>query len=75
MSEKTNRSSQGFHGAEGRLGGAFNSAMKSGTLDSSAVTDLLAGLQKQAQALATLADAVGELDDKLTAIKRKLLIP
>jgi len=75
MSDKTQRAAQDFRAAEGRLQGAFNGVMNLGRLDPSVLTDMLAGLQRQAQGLATLADAVSELDEKVNALKRKMGVP
>jgi hypothetical protein len=69
------RAEEGFGGAEGRFGGAFNAAMSAKSLDQAAVTNLVAGLQRQAQGLVQLARAVAELEETLNAIKRKLGIP
>src|SRR3954447_26442523 len=60
---------QGFSGAEGRFQGAFNSTMSSGDLDGATLTNLIAGLQRQAQGLQQLARAVSDLDSELQSIK------
>ena len=67
--------SDALNGGEGRFAGAFNSAMRTGTLDAATLTGLIAGLQRQAQGLAHLAAAISDIDDKLNALKRKLGVP
>lgn len=69
------RAEEGFSGAEGRFGSAFNATMSAKSLDQATVTNLVAGLQRQAQAFTQLARAVGELEQTLNAIRRKLAIP
>jgi hypothetical protein len=69
------RAEEGFGGAEGRFGGAFNAAMNAKSLDQATVTNLVAGLQRQAQGFVQLARAVAELEETLNAIKRKLGLP
>jgi hypothetical protein len=49
--------------------------MRANALDASAVTHLLAGLERQSQGFAQLARAVADLDRKINDIKRKLAIP
>jgi hypothetical protein len=75
MSEHLTQAEDGFHGAGGRFSSAFNAAMRANALDASAVTHLLAGLERQSQGFAQLARAVADLDRKINDIKRKLAIP
>ena len=75
MSTRTSSAEEGFNGGEGRFASAFNSAMHAKTLDGATLTNLIAGLQRQAQGLAQLAAAIGEMDDKLNALKHKLGVP
>jgi hypothetical protein len=74
MSGYIKRAQEGFAGAEGRFQGAFNAAMHSQSFDASTITELISGLQRQAQGLAQLARAVEEIETKLDAVKRKLQI-
>ena len=68
------RAEDGFSGAEGRFQSAFNSTMNTKTLDQVTVTNLIAGLQREAQALVQMNRALGEMDAKLDAIIQKLQI-
>jgi hypothetical protein len=69
------RAEEGFAGAEGRFQSAFNSTMNARSLDQATVTNLIAGLQRQAQGFLQLARAVSEMDEKLDAIRQKLQVP
>lgn len=75
MSGYTDRAEEGFAGAEGRFQGAFNSTMRANSFDQATVTELIAGLQRQAQGFLQLSRAVSEMSDALDAIKRKLQMP
>ncbi|MGH9821095.1 MAG: hypothetical protein ACRD43_13095 [Pyrinomonadaceae bacterium] len=57
MSGHTDRAEEGFAGAEGRFQGAFNAAMRAGSFDQSTVTEMIAGLQRQAQGFLQLSSA------------------
>lgn len=68
------RAEDGFSGAEGRFQSAFNTTMSARSLDQPTVTNMIAGLQRQAQALLQMNRALGEMDAKLDAIIQKLQI-
>ncbi len=73
MSSYITRAAEGFAGAEGSFSSALNTSVAPHPFDPKVTfPHLIRGLQGQAQALSQMARAIGEMDEKLNAIKRKL---
>ena len=85
MSQQIELATEAFSGAEGRMAGTFNVAMAQRSPEyGPMLTNYLAGMQRQAQGLLHLARAIAEMEtqlqsvkqmeQQLSAIKRKLAI-